>query len=278
MSRFNVCLLKPPGNDHVEALAELGELIALGLTDLGHAAAFVRNGIDAAARNIILGCHLADPAWARELPPGTIAVNSEQLAGIPPAMLTAVIGWGRAVELWDYSERNIALLASRHGVTARHLRLGYHPALHRIGRAADQDLDVYFYGSINERRRRLLAAVQDAGLRLAHSFGTYGAARDAVIARAKLILNIHHYDDQIFEVVRVSYLMNNAKAVVAEVNPGTAVDAAYLPGLCGVPAEAVVDACRRLVGDAAARGALEEAALATLASMPQGRLLAPLLD
>lgn len=278
MTAFNVCLLQPPGHVHSEALAELGELITLGLGDLGYEATFTRNRINNWGRNILLGCHLADPASARDLPAGTIAINSEQLAGVPPAVTAAVVGWGRAVELWDYSERNIALLTEQHGVRPRHLRIGHHPALNRIPRAAEQDIDVYFYGSINDRRRRLLTAVQAAGLRLVTSFGTYGAERDALIARAKLVLNMHHYDDQIFEIVRVSYLMNNAKAVVAEVNAGTAADPVYLPGVCAVPAAGVVDACRRLVDDAAARATLEEQALATLAKLPQGELLAPLLD
>jgi hypothetical protein len=274
--RFNVCLVQPPGYIHSEALAEVGELLVLGLRDLGHAAALQRQGLDPDARNIILGCHLADPGLADRLPPGTIAINSEQIADPAAPGRATVLAWAQRAEIWDYSPRNIAVFAAA-GVAARLLRLGYHPALHRIVPQAEPDIDVLFYGSLNERRRQVLAAVAGTGLHVGHVFGQYGAARDALIARSRLVLNLHFYDAQILEVVRLSYLMNNACAVVAEINPDTAADPDYAAGICGVPRDEIPAACRRLIDDGAARTALAAQALATLRRLPQAELLAPLL-
>ena len=36
------------------------------------------------------------------------------------------------------------------------------------------------------------------------------------IARSKIVLNLHQYDAQVFEIVRVSYLLANRRAVVSE--------------------------------------------------------------
>ena len=45
----------------------------------------------------------------------------------------------------------------------------------------------------------------------------FGAGlRDDLIARAKVVLNINKHQAKIFEIVRVSYLMANAKAVVLQ--------------------------------------------------------------
>ncbi|KPF64154.1 hypothetical protein IP88_13880 [alpha proteobacterium AAP81b] len=274
--KFNICLVQPPNYIHSQALAELGELIAYGLHDLGHPTTMMVHGIQRDARNIILGCHLAPPGMANSLPPGSIAVNSEQISDPGNPIRETVFAWARHVEMWDYSPRNVAAFAERH-VPVKLLRLGWHPGLKRIAVADPQDIDVLFYGSVNDRRREILDAIAADGMNLVTVFGQYGAARDAQIARAKVVLNIHYYESQILEVVRLSYLMNNAKAVVAEVNSDTAVDGDYLPGICAVPRDGVVAACRRLVDDAAARREVEARALATLQRLPQAALLAPLL-
>ena len=57
-----------------------------------------------------------------------------------------------------------------------------------------------------------------------HPFNAYGGKRDALIARAKVVLNIHYYAAQVFEIVRVSYLLANSKAVVTEIGPDTDLD------------------------------------------------------
>jgi hypothetical protein len=54
--------------------------------------------------------------------------------------------------------------------------------------------------------------------------GVYREERDRLIARAKVVLNMHYYDARVFEIVRVSYLLSNEKAVVAECGATTTIE------------------------------------------------------
>ena len=47
------------------------------------------------------------------------------------------------------------------------------------------------------------------------AYGVYGAERDRLIARSRLVLNVHYFPTHIFEMIRVSYLLANRTAVVA---------------------------------------------------------------
>jgi hypothetical protein len=85
------------------------------------------------------------------------------------------------------------------------------------------DIDVLFYGSLNDRRREVLQGIERAGLaagkrnlRVVHAYGAYGASRDALVSRAKIVLNLHFYEAKVFEVVRVSQLLANGRFVISE--------------------------------------------------------------
>ncbi|KPF64155.1 hypothetical protein IP88_13885 [alpha proteobacterium AAP81b] len=280
---FNICMVRIAGYPHTAAFDDLGTLLAAGLADLGHPVRLAANQIADNARNIVIGAHLldVDPA-AAALPAGTIIVNTEPLRddGALPhdgrIWAERVLRWARHCAIWDYSEASTALLRARSGGDVRYLRLGWHPSLHRVAAAAEQDIDVLFYGAIDERRAAILRALDDQ-VRVTAVFGVYGAPRDALITRAKVVLNLHRDENALFEAVRVAFLMNNAKAVVAEVGPRTVVDPAYLPGFAGAAYDALVPTTLALVADGGARAALEARALATLQAMPQAAILANLL-
>ncbi|MDT6998031.1 CgeB family protein [Burkholderia cenocepacia] len=275
---YNLCIVRPPGYAHSGAFTELAEAIAYGLEDLGHAVHFNENTMMSDARNILIGCHLADPRATEHVPADTIVVNTEQLHVDEQPWNEAIYRWASRYETWDYSERNLAKL---HGLGighARYLKLGFHPKLRRIPNDVEQDIDVLFYGTIGPRRAAILDALQARGLNVGIvSGGLYGAERDAFIARAKVVLNLHHYASHIFEVVRAFYLMTNGKAIVGEVSPTTSVDPDYANGFRAAPYDALVEACVELVRDPAQRRRLEADALATIGRHPQARSLAPLL-
>jgi hypothetical protein len=82
----------------------------------------------------------------------------------------------------------------------------------------------------------------------------YGKSRDTLIARAKLVLNVNFYESaSIFEVVRVSYLLANAKAVVANANPDMFVETDLRDTVAFAPREQVAGACLALLADESAR-------------------------
>jgi hypothetical protein len=206
--RFNVTIVKPWGYRFSESFRDVGETLIEGLRMVGHTAGLVLNRFEhGAAANIVLGAYLLDV-----LPSGSIVYNLEQ-QGSKSFAKTQRICEGSCV--WDYSEQNIAAWRKA-GVFAVHAPIGYAPTLTRIPTLPIQDIDVLFYGSLNPRRRKILKELRDRGLNVKAAFGVYGQKRDKLIARAKVVLNMHYYETKIFEIVRVSYLLANQRCVVSE--------------------------------------------------------------
>ncbi len=262
-------LLAAAGRDvHLEGLRDLAEALQCALLRLDASAAVVDGIEHGTGRLIVLGAHALDPHTLAALPADSILYNLEQLTDElferSPLYRDAM----RRLPVWDYDAANTARYAA-YGLppASAVVPIGYVPEWTRITPAPQQDIDVLFYGSLNERRLGILKPLRDAGLRVEPHFGVYGPARDALIARAKVVLNIHFYDAQIFEVARVGYLLANRACVVAEAGERTAVDARLRDGLCAVPRAQIVDACVRLVRDADARRALGERGFAAFGSM-----------
>jgi hypothetical protein len=269
----NVCLVHPPGWLHVEAFREVAEMLLFGARRIGRSAEILVNRVPAAGVSIVLGAHLLPPDDLHRLPGDAILYNLEQLEGavsrLPPGYVERLSG--RTV--WDYSRRNVAHLAER-GIVARRVPIGYVPELSRIPAAPAQDIDVLFYGVVNRRRAAVLDRLSDAGVTVAAASRTYGAERDAMIARAKLVLNLHHYDDgHILEIVRVSYLLANRKAVVAERGPATEVEGDLDDALAFAPYGGLADACRTLLADDSGRRALAERGFERFAARDQAAIL-----
>ena len=96
--------------------------------------------------------------------------------------------------------------------------------------------------------------------------GLYGAARDELISRAKVVLNINLYAQmRIFEIVRVSYLLANRKAVVADLDPKTSVEDDIRGAVRFASSlKELMDLCAKLVSDDSERHALEERGFACM--------------
>jgi hypothetical protein len=145
--------------------------------------------------------------------------------------------------------------------------------LTRIPTDQEKDIDVLFYGSVNERRARILDELKSRGLNVVSLFGVYGAERDQAIARAKIVLNHHHYKPNIFEIVRISYLLANKVCVVAE---GDLDDPDVKPlngGIELAPYDDLVERCVELVGDAARRQKVAQTGFERICARRQSDLL-----
>ena len=133
--------------------------------------------------------------------------------------------------------------------------IAYAPVLTRIPNR-EEDIDVLFYGMPSEARLAVFGEICSAGLRAVFACGLYGPPRDDLISRAKIVLNLNLYAGKIFEIVRVSYLLANAKAVVANDYQGIDVEPELRDAVAIAPLERIVDTCVGLVSDNAARMAL----------------------
>jgi len=95
--------------------------------------------------------------------------------------------------------------------------------------------------------------------------GLYGRARDELIGRSKIVVNINLYEQcKIFEIVRVSYLLANRKAVVADIAPDAYIEQDMRSAIRITTPQQLVGDCVKLVTDDGARAALEEAGFAAI--------------
>lgn len=155
--------------------------------------------------------------------------------------------------VWDYAKENIALLRRAGLARLALLPICHHPWLTRIPRNMRKDIDVLFIGSLNERRRKTLQEMHAAGMAVVSLFNKYGGERDAVMSRAKIMLNMHFYEARIFEAVRVSYYLSNGLCVLSEGSGDKALDAEWGAGVCFAPYQDLVQKAQALLAHEALR-------------------------
>jgi len=136
---------------------------------------------------------------------------------------------------------------------------------------------VLFYGSIGERRQATLDALAARGLKVMAVSNLYGHLRDDLVARAKVVVNIHHFPAKVLEIVRLSYLMANGVPIVSEPGAEPGEDAPYAEAIAFTPYDGLVERCADLVADPQARAALGAQAQACFRARPQAEFLRGLI-
>ena len=225
---FNICIIKPENYIHYKAFSELVELIYFSMIELGLKVQIRENYIEPSAQNIMIGIHLLDLGMRGQLPKNTIILNTEQIHSDKSEAVNRILEWAKYFKVWDYSLKNIEKFKLCGIESIGYLKIGFQKELVRIKKTNQLDVDVLFYGALNNRRGLVLERLKSTGLRVQILFGTYGEERDHWISRSKVVLNHHYYESQIFEVVRVFYLLTNSKAVVGEVGGNTTIESQYL--------------------------------------------------
>ncbi|WP_237479970.1 glycosyltransferase family protein [Lichenibacterium dinghuense] len=257
--RHCIYVVTPKGYDHHRAFDEAALGLSAAFAERGGSAPVVHHPSEWAGRlPIVLGAHLLSPAMSLALPEGSVIYNLEQIDRASGWLSDAYLAIMRRHRVLDYSHRNIAALRAMGIAHARLLPLGHADALERIARGPAEDIDVLFYGSLNERRAAVLEDLRARGVKVVHLFNVYGSERDAAIARSKIVLNMHHYEAAIFESARVGYLLANGACVVTEGVEGDPDLASYQGGLAICGYGELADLCMLLLGEDAVRTALGE--------------------
>jgi len=247
---YNICIIKPKNYPHSDAFWELAELLTYSLRDLENDVVMCISEIFADRQNILFGAHLLTDF---DLPPSTIIFNTEQLSKGSEKWVQRIIDLGKKYIIVDYDDNNIKFLQQNGCKKVHKFQIGFHEKLNRIPRRKNKDIDVLFYGSAKERRRNLLNEISNSGLKVKHLFGVYGAQRDEYISRAKIVLNCHHFEAKIFEIVRVHYLVNNNIPVVSELHPDTKIEPFWNSIITGVKFENIAAECKKLSNDESIR-------------------------
>lgn len=269
--RFAVVTPDPAQWFHVRAFDEVAEAIHAGMLGLGVDCERSLGGLVEGRINVVFGAHLLPPGTV--LPADTVVYNLEQIVDGALWVTPNYLDLLRRHRVWDYSAQNVAALAAMGVREALHVPLGHAAALERIAPAAE-DIDVLFYGAYNERRLALLERLSRAGWKVTRSNGVYGAERDALVARSRIVLNVHFYEQSRLEVPRCFYLMANGRFVLSETSPD-AESTGLASGMAFALYGRLEEACARYLERPAERAAIAAAGRDLLRSRPQSALLAP---
>lgn len=220
---INVCLLQPPGYIHAMALLEAAEYVVEKARLAGYQATLSKNRFYRHGLNIVFGAHI-NAKDAPEYPPNTVIFNTEQ---IPEKSVWISSQYKTCLDrhfVWDYSAVNLNMIG--HQNTAL-VDFWHVEKLRRIQPAQQAEYDLIFYGSMNERRKLLIEKLRKKGLKILTVFGLYGEERDALLRKARAVLNLHFYESQIFQQIRSFYALSNGMPVISENYPETSAPSLY---------------------------------------------------
>jgi hypothetical protein len=266
------------GFEDLKGFDDVEVLLTAAFSAFGSDVSVQSNECSPVGINIVIGANAIDKMKIGERPdllPNSIILNLEQVHRGSPWMTRLYLDLLRRFPVWDYSVRNIAVLRDEFNIDqVALLRIGYMDFMSNIRKRPVEDIDVLFYGKMSRRRERALAALARAGIRVEAVSNAYGEARASLISRAKVIVNIHFYDfPSIAEIVRLSYLFSNRKAVVSEIGATTAVEADIRECVVASDYDGLIEACVLLLEDTEARRSLGEKAFHIFSARDQVALL-----
>jgi tetratricopeptide (TPR) repeat protein len=270
----NLITIEPAENPHTASFHDLVSSFDSALRTLGITVRHRKNEVGLEGVNLLIGAHLiTSRESADRIPQNTVIVNLEQLRGFNIGARPIYTSLMRRLAVWDYSPRNIAQIKSlMHNPYVSRFRIGYTREMTRC-LPQTPTTDVLFYGSLNDRRTAVLKGLHEAGLNVKHLFSVYGSERDAAIADAKIVLNMHFYEDSLHEIGRTSYLLANSKAIVSECGPDTEIEDDIREAMIAVPYKDIAASCVALINDEPRRLALEKKAFEIFSKRDQAEML-----
>jgi SAM-dependent methyltransferase len=259
-----------------EVLQNVVRMFEFGLRALGIEAR-VANGLQGAyqERAIVFGANFFDETQLHSLSRNSVIFNVENIQSyFMDDQYYAIL---RNFHVWDYNPTNAAALSLRLDRSVQYAKLFYVDQLSRITGEISRDIDVLFYGSYNDRRITIIEELRARGLIVTAVYKIFGAELDALIRRAKVVINIHYYDNGHLELIRLFDLLANGCAVVSELNAGEHVDEDLANALVFAPYDQLVDATEALARDNERRGQVACAALRSFSARTAKDVLPALL-
>ena len=131
-----------------------------------------------------------------------------------------------ALSIWDYSLINYQNLTKQGFKKIEYVPIQYMSTVKKIKHHCfeKKDIDIFFYGSFNDRRLKILKQLEQKGLNVVYKNNIWDDERKDLIERSKIILNIHYFENSILETVRLSYLLSNNCFIISEVGKDPILD------------------------------------------------------
>lgn len=224
----HIVIVQPLGYVHSLGLLDPARYLQYQLRRFGVTVTLAKNRLREDALNVVFGAHLGfDPAWRERHT--CIFVNLEQLgeggAGVRPEYMRLL----RDSIVADYDAANLAAYgADPQDVPLLPLQHAPYLAPAQPLTLQERPIDLLFFGSMNERRRRFIERIEACGVTVTlFDQPVYGPERDAFIVQSKAVLNCHFYDTARFEQVRVQHCLSLGTPVISERLPGAQLPAAF---------------------------------------------------
>jgi hypothetical protein len=223
--KFNLVRIVPDNGYYVHAQVfhEIEAAFFFTLKRMGFDVTNTINDFVPDARNIVFGMqHCPVDVVRHDIPKNTIVYSLEQMRDTPEC-----IRWCRkyrGLEVWDYSILNKETLELAGVENIKVVPIGYVPEISYVDREPPEkrDIDILAYMSPGPRRLKIMDQFKNnPNINFVHLQSCYGEERDSYMARAKLIINIHNYDNKIFEMVRISHALQQGIPILAERAPDT---------------------------------------------------------
>ncbi len=193
-----------------------------------------------------------------------VIYNLEQVKPSTPWINQTYIELMRNYRVWDYSLHNIEQLKNAGIDNIDYVPIGYTPNLEVIEHKneQDKDIDVFFYGLINQRRQDIILKIAQAGLKVfmnkPHEFLSH-EMRNELISRSKIVLNLSYYDDSVlFEMARASFLMANKAFILSEERENAIIDKDIKASLAFASIDNIAQKCLYYVNNPQERNKISE--------------------
>jgi hypothetical protein len=241
---------------------EVIESVTWALNSLNHDVSYSINSYTEDAINIIFGAQVLPIQTLESLPSNSLIFNLEVFdKNLCSQVGDSVKHYARNFQIIDYSLYNSTFWNFLGARPVYYLPIGYTKNLTRIAKLEVEDIDVLIYGSSSNDRLYAFHELSHAGLKVIFVSGLYGSERDHLIGRSKIILNVNN--NEIFEIVRASYLFANKKAVVSSFSKPCFIEDDIHKAFLATNLENIAVDCQRLINDPERRTNLESAGYET---------------
>lgn len=210
---INLTLVAPSPTSPSVSRAEIGNILAHGFVDAGVPVREQTNAVQSSSANLLIGYEAIASVEAMS-GMRTIALQFDPLSHLNEERrreLATLLG--RANEVWTFSARD-ARWFTENGIKARVLPLGFAgPIPPRT--SVEHDIDVLFEGNPNQRQSVAIAELEKF-CEVARIQGAFGAARDDLYRRGKIVLLLKPEETSSIDHARVIHLMRAGALIIAE--------------------------------------------------------------
>lgn len=215
--RIHLCIMQPEGYIHSQGFLDQARYARHQFRRLGAEVTIGKNRLREDAVNIVFGAHLGFSAPLTERYT-CIFLNLEQLgeggARVSPDYLALL----RETHAIDYDARNLPAYG-RDPSKVPIVSFGWAPYLATSPATPieNRSIDLLFFGSVNERRRSMLARIEACGWNVSmFDHPLYAEERDQFIRQSKAVFNCHFYETSRFEQARAFHTLSLGTPLISE--------------------------------------------------------------